>query len=143
MSFVKYGMAASSPFHMLLFYILSVYRNPFIVHIVIETPAALQFFIFPNAQIGTPNPQAQALIRQYALLLASSVLVALAFTGRESDQLSGQVAGALALYHVGPVVRAGSKLSQGVSSMMPWVSILAAHAFCLAGLLQRFWEHYG
>ena len=83
-----------------------------LLHILIETPAAINFFLFPSKQLSAYTPQAHAVIKQYALLLFSSILIAAIFAGRSDDQLGGQVAGALAVYHVGPIVRSASRLWQ-------------------------------
>ena len=87
-------------------------RMGYLLHVLFEVPAAINFFLFPSRQLGIHTPQAHAVIRQYALLLLSSVLVALIFAWRPTDKLSGQVAGALALYHLGPVVRSASRIRQ-------------------------------
>jgi hypothetical protein len=88
------------------------------LHILIETPASLNFFLNPSQQLhpSTPAPAAaaaEALIRQYALLLLSSNLIALIFAVRPVDRTSRRVAGALGLYHAGPIVRAASRLLHG------------------------------
>lgn len=137
-------MPAEEPSSTLFISLLTACQNPFIAHIVVETPAALNFFVFPGGQIGTKNTQAEALIRQYSLLLLTSLLIALAFAHRESDQLSGQVAGAMAVYHVGPLVRAGMKVIRGgLSAWGPWLLVFAAHTFCLIRLVEECLKHYG
>ena len=87
-------------------------RVGYLLHVLVEIPAAINFFLFPSRQLGVHTPQAHPVIRQYALLLFSSVLIALVFARRPEDQLSGQVAGALAIYHIGPAVRSASRLRQ-------------------------------
>jgi hypothetical protein len=101
--------------------------TPFLLHALIELPAALQFLLLPSRQLGRPTPHAHALMRQYALLLISSVIIALAFAfapvgagagagssgkglAEEDEWLRAKVAAALALYHVGPVVRSIGRL---------------------------------
>jgi hypothetical protein len=96
---------------------------PFLLHALIELPAALQFLLLPSRQLPSPAPQSHALIRQYALLLFSSVFIALAFAfpafptadgeggePLETMILRSQVAAALALYHIGPIVRSVGRL---------------------------------
>ena len=90
-------------------------RLGYLLHAFIEIPAAINFFLFPSRQLGVHTPQAHPVIKQYALLLFSSVLIALIFAWRPEDELSGQVAGALAIYHVGPAVRSASRLEQCLS----------------------------
>ncbi|KAJ5051747.1 uncharacterized protein L3040_001519 [Drepanopeziza brunnea f. sp. 'multigermtubi'] len=84
---------------------------PFLIHIALETPAALSFFLRPDNQLSSPAPQAHALIRQYAALLLSSNLVAAVFTCREVDGTSRWVAAALAVYHLAPLLRALARIS--------------------------------
>ena len=82
----------------------------FLLHAIVETPAAIMFFIRPSRQLGVYTPSAHVVIRQYALLLLTSVLIASIFILRPPDKLSGQVAGALAVYHIGPCLRSLSQL---------------------------------
>ncbi|KAI9054529.1 hypothetical protein LZ554_001685 [Drepanopeziza brunnea f. sp. 'monogermtubi'] len=84
---------------------------PFLIHIALETPASLNFFLRPDNQLSSPAPQAHALIRQYAALLLSSNLVAAVFACREVDGTSRWVAAALALYHLAPLLRALARIS--------------------------------
>ncbi|KAH8684229.1 hypothetical protein BGZ60DRAFT_511295 [Tricladium varicosporioides] len=79
---------------------------PFWLHIIIELPASLNFFLRPSEQLPTPAPQAHAIIKQYAVLLLASNLIALTFALRPIDDTSKKVAGALAVYHIAPVLRA-------------------------------------
>ena len=100
----------------------SLLLSPFTSHVLLELPASLQFFLFPSRQLSRPTPHAHAIIRQYAILLFSSVLVAACFALRgegyltkskdlkEGDELERYVAFALGLYHVGPVVRSGARV---------------------------------
>ncbi|KAK2627774.1 hypothetical protein QTJ16_002420 [Diplocarpon rosae] len=87
---------------------------PFLIHVFLETPASLNFFFRPNNQLSSPAPQAHALIKQYAVLLLSSSLIALVFAFREADDTSRRVAGALAVYHVAPLMRAVERIGAGV-----------------------------
>ena len=59
-----------------------------------------------------PQPYAHAVIRQYALLLMSSNVIAgaVVFLGSSNIQVERTIAAALALYHIGPEVRAVSRL---------------------------------
>jgi hypothetical protein len=95
----------------------------FLLHILIEVPASINFFVFPSRQLGTYSPQAHAVIRQYALLLLTSVLISVEFLIRPVDELSGQVAGALAIYHVGPSARSIGRL---------WTRILHGRPFLVS-----------
>lgn len=81
------------------------YNVAFVLHVAIELPAALSFMVNPSRQLGRCTPHAHAVVRQYALLLFSSILVALVFIPHPADCVSGRVAASLAIYHVGPTVR--------------------------------------
>jgi len=117
----------------------SIQKNPFLVHAVLETPASLSFFLYPSGQLRTYSPQAHAVIRQYAVLLLSSVIISLIFAFRPLDELSGQVAGALTIYHLAPMVRATGRL-MGRQAVWQPLLFVAAHGVCLAGLVGCCWE---
>ena len=117
---------------------------PFLLHVVVETPASLNFFLFPSDQLGKHTPHAHAIVRQYACLLFASVAISLAFTRRPPDTLSGQVAGAFALYHVAASVRAASRLQrqmkEGKHVVLSEAFLhLAVHGVCVASLLHHCW----
>lgn len=106
----------------------------FLLHILIELPASIAFFLKPSMTLSQPQPHAHAVIRQYALLLMSSNLIAYAFLFRPADETSRFVAAALAVYHLGPLGRAGSRIgggeARGVKGLgSPWVH-LVVHAAC-------------
>lgn len=110
------------------------------LHILVETPAALNFFINPleELQLAIPSPSAEALIRQYALLLLWSNAIALVFLLRPIDKVSRRVACALGFYHLAPASRAMSRLVRnepalGTSLGGPAVH-LVVHIFCLVTL---------
>lgn len=101
--------------------ILRTLADPFLQHAIIELPASIQFLLIPSRQLGRPTPHAHPLIRQYAVLLFSSVVISLSFAFRShppslassadaNNALTGQVALALGLYHIGPIIRSGAKL---------------------------------
>ena len=112
---------------------------PFILHIVIELPAAISFAFRPSATLSRPQPQAQAVIRQYALLLLSTIIIAAAFVkqNQKDDGAKMQersVASALALYHMGPLIRAAHRSSnrEGTARHIldqPWLHVLV-HVLC-------------
>ncbi|KAK4692643.1 hypothetical protein P7C71_g4600, partial [Lecanoromycetidae sp. Uapishka_2] len=124
---------------------LSVLRMsfPFILHILIETPAALAFAVFPSSTLSVRQPAAEAVIRQYALLILSSNVIAAIFVFHDpniSDGvfLEGRVAAALALYHVGPLMRAVTRIrnDEGQARPLleqPWLHAWV-HAVCLVAL---------
>lgn len=119
----------------------SLQLNPFLLHALIEAPASLNFFLYPSGQLEIDAPQAHAVIRQYAVLLFSSILVSSIFAFRPFDELNGQVAGALAVYHPAPIVRATSRLMGRQRGWQPLLFV-AVHGICLAGLVGCCWECY-
>ncbi len=119
----------------------------FLLHVLIEVPASVNFFVFPSGQLGTYEPQAHAVIRQYALLLFTSVLISVIFMLRPMDELSGQVAGALSLYHVGPSLRSIGRLrtrSQRSERLLPSEAgfYLLLHAAAGAALATCCWSSF-
>jgi len=86
------------------------YNMAFVMHAVIEIPAAINFMFLPSKQLGEYTPHAHAIVRQYALLLLVSVLISLTFATRPMDDLSRAVAGSLAMYHIGPALRSMGRL---------------------------------
>lgn len=132
---------------------ITTYSTPFLFHIILETPAAIAFALFPSATLRTPQIQAHAVIRQYALLIWSTVLISAAFACWSNDLLSldphtrmleHQVAGALALYHLGPLARAGRRMWDVEGRCwraMPCLHLLS-HGACgmaLAGRAYDLW----
>lgn len=116
----------------------------FLLHVIVEIPAFLNFLLFPSGQLSTSTPHAHPVVRQYALLILTSVLIASAFVTRVNDELSGQIAGSLALYHIGPSIRAISRLHRrsqlGKPLLFSEPSLhLFVHSICCAGLTQLFW----
>jgi len=107
------------------------HKFPFLLHMLVELPASSAFLF----------TAADPLIIQYAVLLFVSVLIAGIFVRRDVDTTSRQVAAALAIYHLSPVVRATSRLLAGQTTCRvndlggPRVH-LCVHAVCLVALLQ-------
>lgn len=95
------------------------YNVAFILHIIIEVPAAINFMSQPSKQLGRPTPHAHAIVRQYALLLLSSIMIAVIFTSRPIDDLTRGVAGSIAIYHVGPFLRSWSRLRLQARQSLP------------------------
>lgn len=120
------------------------YNLGFLLHIVFEIPACLQFFILPSRQLGVSTPHAHALIRQYAVLLLSSVLIACVFVTRPPSEVSAQCAGALVVYHVAPAFRSVARLRRQARSKQPvFISeaflYLIVHSVCGVFLFDHFW----
>ncbi|KAF4633106.1 hypothetical protein G7Y89_g5014 [Cudoniella acicularis] len=115
---------------------------PFWLHLLVEVPASLNFFFNPSEQLSSPAPQAHAVIKQYAVLLLVSNLIALIFARRPIDGTSKKVAGALAVYHLAPVARSlarivGEEMEYGKALGGPWLHLLV-HGGCLMSLTAVF-----
>ena len=131
----------------------SQHSIPFIFHVILESPAAVAFALFPSATLRSPQPEAHAVIRQYALLLLTSVLIAAIFAYQPHNSLAShvhvqrleqQVAGALAMYHIGPVARAARRIRarEGQGRQMMLCLHLLCHGACgmaLAGRAYQAW----
>lgn len=117
----------------------------FLLHILVEIPALINFMVYPSKQLGIYTPHAHAVIRQYALLLLCSVLIAFIFLTRINDDLTGLVAGALAIYHIGPAVRSVGRLRvQARTGQRILISeaalYLVVHLGCGSSLAYCFWR---
>ena len=92
----------------------SYFSIPFLMHILGELGASYGFFVHPSSTLLEPQPFAHPVIRQYALLLISTNLIAAIFLFQDQpSSISCRVAGALALYHLGPLTRAALKMRCG------------------------------
>ncbi|RVX74668.1 hypothetical protein B0A52_01795 [Exophiala mesophila] len=116
----------------------------FLLHIIFELPACIQFFILPSRQLGIYTPHAHALMRQYAVLLFSSVLISGVFVTRPPSEVSAHCAGALAVYHVAPALRSIVRLQRQIRSKQAVVIseamlFLVVHSLCGAFLFDHFW----
>ena len=110
---------------------------------MIEMPAALAFMLSPSATLLVPQPHAEAVIRQYALLLFSSNLIAAVFIFRDQSThedawIERRVAAFLALYHLGPLTRAVSRARREAKKgkallEQPWLHAWV-HAVCFVAL---------
>ena len=116
---------------------------PFFIHILGEFGASCGFWFRPSATLDRPQPDAHPIIRQYALLLVSTNLIAGIFLFQDQpSKISCQVAGALAFYHLGPLTRAALKVRDGQQIGFregmggTWIH-LAFHSIATAGLI---WE---
>ena len=107
------------------------------LHLIIETAAAINFILRPSATLVAPQPHSHGVIRQYGLLLLSTnIIVASVLHRGVHDTLAKQVAGALALYHVGPLARAMARIGGGNCGRAlggAWLHAVV-HAVCLFGL---------
>jgi hypothetical protein len=138
---------------------VSLHKLPFWLHSLIELIPSIVFLINPASQFyaskitsnlqsanpqcysstATPTPGAETMIRQYGVLLFVSVIISTIFAIREVDKTSRQVAAALTLYHLAPIVRATARLWGGETGWLPkdmggpWVH-LVVHIILVLGL---------
>ncbi|KAJ4190190.1 hypothetical protein NW755_005329 [Fusarium falciforme] len=84
---------------------------PFVIHALVETPAALSFILYPSLHLQPLTPAATLLLQSLGGLLLTSNLIALIFARRPFDDVSRQVAIAFAFWHVWPCYRAYTRLS--------------------------------
>ena len=119
---------------------IGIVHFAFLLHLIIETVASIKFLLRPSATLSAPQPHCHAVIRQYALLLISSNIIVAVMLNREIDATSAKVAGALSVYHLGPFVRAVSRILQKSSSsgvIEPWLHAFV-HSLCGTCLLVSF-----
>ncbi|KAM0802373.1 hypothetical protein BDR22DRAFT_124252 [Usnea florida] len=111
----------------------SLIKFAFLLHLIIETTAAINFFIRPSATLSIPQPHSHGIIRQYALLLlTTNIVVIVILNNGAGDTLLSQIAAALALYHAGPIVRAVSRIRRGDPGIVlgrPWLHVFL-HMLC-------------
>jgi len=117
----------------------------FLLHALVEIPACLNFFFFPDSQLSQPAPQAHLLLRQYALLLFCSAFIALVCALGPPEPLSGWIAAALAFYHFGPLIRSYRRITGQLKILRrslfddPWLH-MSLHALCLVALVSVVWD---
>lgn len=87
----------------------------FLLHAIIETPAAISFICFPDKQLPGGSPAAKLILRQYGGLLLSTVLISLALlTQDDLEGLRRPIAAALGSYHFWPTYRAYCRCASAV-----------------------------
>jgi hypothetical protein len=127
------------------------HRSGLLLHVLVETPAMIGFLLFPSSTLTQPQPHAHAVVRQYGLLLGTTnlIIILILFLNLPEwetdtlDELQRRVAGALALYHVGPLLRALTRIVNGRKGHQiaanPWLHG-SLHVLCLVLLLAAFAE---
>jgi hypothetical protein len=91
-------------------------KIPFLLHIVVETPAAFTFIFTPDRQLQDCSPAARLVLRQYGGLLLTSNLVCLAaIAAGDLGSVETYLAVALGSYHVWPCHRAWTRLTRKVT----------------------------
>ncbi|KAF5004083.1 hypothetical protein FDECE_9398 [Fusarium decemcellulare] len=89
---------------------MSVVTSPFLIHVLIETPAALSFIFSPSSQLQPLDPQAALLLKLLGGLLLTTNLIGLIFVRRPFDDVARHVALAFAFWHIWPCYRAYIRL---------------------------------
>jgi len=119
---------------------------PFLLHALVETPAALSFILVPQRQLPGATPEAELLLASYGGALLATVGVCAVFLLRDAaavdDGTARAVGLALAVYHLFPIRRAVRRIGDGRAAGRPaaatlggpWVH-LVLHAACFASLL--------
>ena len=115
---------------------------PFILHLVVEGPASVNFLFRPSCQFSVLTPHAHAVVRQYAFMLISSNIIALIIILDQGCNYGTvkRISGALAIYHLAPIARACGRLQQPKSfsnGYEPSVHLIA-HLICLIALLAEW-----
>ncbi|RGP77511.1 hypothetical protein FLONG3_4430 [Fusarium longipes] len=84
---------------------------PFLVHALIETPAALTFILKPSTQLQPLPPSAALIVQSFGGSILATNLIALAFIRRPFDDVARHVALAFAFWHIWPCYRAYMRMS--------------------------------
>ena len=120
-----------------------IFIAAFALHLIVEIPASINFFWQPSATLPCLQPHAHGVIRQYALLLFCTNIIVLACIYEPLGQLSRQVARALGIYHVGPLLRALSRIGNAEEQDNlggPYLHTFA-HSACALTLFVAFLLH--
>jgi hypothetical protein len=123
------------------------HNYPFLLHFLIECPASLHFFFRPTQQfhLSPRSLSAEAVIKQYAVLLLSNSLLALFFFVRPFDSTSKFVAGAMSMYHWMPLHRALNSWRSGLFLTAVFgnpVFSIVLHTIALLGFYSSFFLLY-
>jgi len=122
---------------------LSITRLPFIIHGAVETPAAFSFLTTPEAQLPGASTEAKLILRSYGGLLLITGILCNFFAFRETyDEATIGYGLSMAVYHLFPLYRALTRISQGIGVKGPQGGTLGgpvmhavAHLICLVSLL--------
>ncbi|KAF4345943.1 hypothetical protein FBEOM_85 [Fusarium beomiforme] len=121
---------------------LSEATIPFLIHALIETPAAFTFILKPSSQLQPLPPSAALILQSFGGLLLTSNLIALIFLRRAFDDATRQAALAFAFWHIWPCWRASRRLSgyteEGEASTTKTLGGPMVHLGVHAGLLTMF-----
>lgn len=114
---------------------------PFLVHFLIETPAALTFILRPSSQVPNPTPSVALILQSFGGLLLSTNLTALVFFRRDFDDAARLAALAYAFWHLWPCYRAWMRIRGGIDTQGAQGRTLGGppvHLLCHVVLLLMF-----
>ena len=90
-----------------------VSRTALTLHLLVEIPASIKFFLSPSATLEDTQPLAHGLIKQYAILLMATNLIVVSALLDSEGHPPKILLSALALYHLGPLARAMARIRRG------------------------------
>jgi len=120
-------------------------RLPFLLHALVETPAAFTFVFTPQRQLPNASNEAELLLASYGGALLTTVGISAFFLLRtDFDDLSRVVGLILSVYHLFPLRRAVRRIAEGSGTGRSsaggstlggsWVH-LTVHIACFSSLL--------
>ncbi|KAI6775803.1 hypothetical protein HG530_002561 [Fusarium avenaceum] len=90
---------------------LSTSTIPFLIHALIETPAAFTFIFRPSSQLQPLPPSAALILQSFGGLLLTSNLIALILIRRPFDDVARQASLAFSFWHLWPCYRAYMRMN--------------------------------
>ena len=96
-------------------------------HVVIESVAALNFFLRPSSTLRQRQPYAHSIIYQNALLLVCTNTIAVTASQYPESELTRAIAMSLAIYHLAPISRALARIYRGEHGQAlggPWLHLV-------------------
>jgi hypothetical protein len=94
-----------------VFIMVSAATAPFLVHALIETPAALTFILKPSTQLQPLPPAAALIVQSFGGSILATNLIALVLIRRPFDDVARHVALAFAFWHIWPCYRAYMRIN--------------------------------
>ncbi|KAK3349917.1 hypothetical protein B0T25DRAFT_549222 [Lasiosphaeria hispida] len=122
-------------------------KLPLVLHLLVETPAALSFILHPTAQLPGCAAEAKLILRSYGGLLLATNLICLGSLARPGvDSTVGLIALCMGTYHLWPTYRAYARMKFGIGMKGVQGAVLggpslhfALHVFCFVSLMGTWW----